>query len=326
MSNYLKNHKFFKEISSDLKKVEKELDKVLKVNDPVLSQTCISLLQAGGKRIRPGFTLLSGKFFDYSFEKLLPIAVALEIIHMATLVHDDVVDASLIRRGRPTLVAGWGNEVSIATGDYLLAKALEQIVKINDNKLSAFMAKVCIDMCQGEILQLKYSYDIEQNLKQYLYRIKRKTALLISLCCKLGAMACNADRRGIWIMSTYGHCLGIAFQIVDDILDITADPKVLGKPVGNDVRQGIITLPMIFALKDSKIAERLKELLASDQKTEAEVQEAVALIKQSDGIAKSNEIVQLYIKKGIKNLCELPNIPAKDAMIELAEFVGERSY
>ncbi|NLM22048.1 MAG: heptaprenyl diphosphate synthase [Peptococcaceae bacterium] len=322
----MKNHKFFKEISSDLKKVEKELDKVLKVNDPVLSQTCISLLQAGGKRIRPGFTLLSGKFFDYSFEKLLPIAVALEIIHMATLVHDDVVDASLIRRGRPTLVAGWGNEVSIATGDYLLAKALEQIVKINDNKLSAFMAKVCIDMCQGEIQQLKYSYDIEQNLKQYLYRIKRKTALLISLCCKLGAMACNADRRGIWIMSTYGHCLGIAFQIVDDILDITADPKVLGKPVGNDVRQGIITLPMIFALKDSKIAERLKELLASDQKTEAEVQEAVALIKQSDGIAKSNEIVQLYIKKGIKNLCELPNIPAKDAMIELAEFVGERSY
>ncbi|NLL52896.1 MAG: heptaprenyl diphosphate synthase [Peptococcaceae bacterium] len=322
----MKNHKFFKEILADLKKVEKELDKVLKVNDPVLSQTCISLLQAGGKRMRPGFTLLSGKFFDYSFEKLLPIAVALEIIHMATLVHDDVVDASLIRRGRPTLVAGWGNEVSIATGDYLLAKALEQIVKIDDNKLSAYMAKVCIDMCQGEIHQLKYSYDIEQNFKQYLYRINRKTALLISLCCKLGAMACKAHSRGIWIMSTYGHCLGIAFQIVDDILDITADPKVLGKPVGNDVRQGIITLPMIFALKDPKIAERLKELLASDQKTEDEVQEAVALIKQSDGIAKSNEIVQRYIKKGIKNLSELPDIPAKGALIELAEFVGERSY
>lgn len=326
MSNYLNNKSYFKEILLDLNKVEKELIRVLKVDDPVLSQTCISLLQAGGKRMRPGFTLLAGKFFDYSFEKLLPIAVALEIIHMATLVHDDVVDASLTRRGKPTLVASWGNEISVATGDYLLAKALEQIIKIDDKNLSAIIAKVCVDMCQGEIYQIKYSYDVKQNFKQYLYRINRKTALLFSLCCKLGAMACNADKRGIWIMKTYGHCLGIAFQIVDDILDITADPKILGKPVGSDVRQGIITLPMIFALQDPNIAERLSKLLALDRKTEEQVQEAVDLIKQSDGIAKSNDIVQKYIKKGIKNLSELPDIPAKDALIELAEFVGKRTY
>jgi heptaprenyl diphosphate synthase len=322
----LKSQTFFSEIMADLRKVEKELDKVLKSDDPVLSQTCLSLLQAGGKRMRPGFTLLAGKFFDYRFEKLLPIAAALELIHMATLVHDDVVDASLTRRGCPTLVAGWGNEVSIATGDYLLAKALEQLVKIDDPMLSAIVAGVCVEMCRGEIQQIKWAYDVKQNFKQYLYRINRKTALLISLCCKLGAAASNADSRGVWIMSTYGHCLGIAFQIVDDILDMTADPKVLGKPVGSDIRQGIITLPMIYALRDPEYAGRLKILLANPNKTENEVRETVELVKQSGGIEKSNAVVRLYIEKGIRNLQELPDIPAKEALIELAEFVGERSY
>ena len=315
----MKHQKLFKEIFTDLKKVEKELEKFLKVDDPILAQTGIYLLQAGGKRMRPGFTLLSGKFFDYSLDKLLPVAMALEIIHMATLVHDDVVDASLTRRGRPTLAAGWGNIVS-------LAKALELIVKIDNTEVSRILADVCIQMCQGEIQQIKCSYDVGQNYKQYYYRIQRKTALLIALCCKLGAMVSNANKRQIWIMSTYGNCLGIAFQIVDDILDITADPKVLGKPVGGDIRQGIITLPMIFALEDSPHAPKLQELLGRNSKSEDEVKEVVNLIKQSGGIEKSKKIVDLYIAKALKNLNELPEIPSKYALRELAQFVGERCY
>lgn len=322
----MKHIKLFREITSDLNKVEKELEKLVKVDDPILSQTCVYLLEAGGKRMRPGFTLLSGKFFEYNFEKILPVAMALEIIHMATLVHDDVVDASLTRRGRPTLAAGWGNTVSLATGDYLFAKALKLIVQIDDNEASRILADVCVQMCQGEIQQISCSYDVTQNYKQYYYRIQRKTALLISLCCKLGAMVSNANKRQIWLMSTYGHCLGIAFQIVDDILDISADPKVLGKPVGGDVRQGIITLPMIFAMNDSPEKNRIKELLAKESKTEDEVNEVVQLIKQSGGIEKSRKIVDLYIKKALKHLQELPNIPSRDALIELAKFVGERSY
>lgn len=326
MNSTLKHQKVFREITSDLKKVEKELDRLLKVDDPILAQTSIYLLQAGGKRMRPGFTLLSGKFFDYRFEKLLPVAMALEMIHMSTLVHDDVVDASLTRRGRPTLAAGWGNTVSIATGDYLFAKALDVIVKIDNTEVSRILADVCIQMCQGEIQQIKCSYDVKQNYRQYFYRIQRKTALLICLCCKLGAMVSNADKRQIWIMSTYGHCLGIAFQIVDDILDITADPKVLGKPVGGDIRQGIITLPMIFALENSSYTDRLRELLGKEAKSEDEVQEAVHMIKQSGGIERSRRIVKLYINKAIKNLNELPDISSKYALVELAKFVGERGY
>jgi len=322
----LKEYMLFRAITADLKRVEKELALFLKVNDPIISQASVSLLQAGGKRMRPTFTLISGKFFDYNFENLLPIALALELIHMATLVHDDVVDASLTRRGRPTLVAGWGNEVSIATGDYLLAQALEQITRIEDHNLSRILAQVCVDMCRGEIQQINTSYDVKQNFKQYYYRIKKKTALLISLCCKLGAMASNANDRQVWIMSKYGHCLGIAFQIVDDILDITANPKILGKPVGGDIRQGIITLPMIYALKDSAEADRLRVLLASSSKTEEEVNEAVNLIRESGGIDKSRKIVELYLEKAVKNLDELPQIPAQNALIELARYIGERSY
>ena len=322
----MKHNKLFREIANDLKKVEKELDKVLQVSDPVLSQTCVYLLQAGGKRMRPGFTLLSGKFFEYRFERLLPVAMAIELIHMATLVHDDVVDASLTRRGRPTLAASWGNTVSIATGDYLFAKALELITKIDNPQVSKILAEVSIEMCQGEIQQINCSYDINQTARDYYYRIRRKTALLLGLSCKLGAIMSDASRRQVWLMSTYGQCLGIAFQIVDDILDITADPKVLGKPVGGDIRQGIITLPMIYALKDSQEAGRLKELLSNRTKTEDEVQQAVQLIKDSAAIEKSREMVTLYIDKAVKHLHELPDIASRSALIELAEFVGERSY
>lgn len=322
----MKHNKLFMEIANDLKKVEKELDRVLQVNDPVLSQTCVYLLQAGGKRMRPGFTLLSGKFFEYKFERLLPVAMAIELIHMATLVHDDVVDASLTRRGRPTLAASWGNTVSIATGDYLFAKSLELITKIDNPLVSKILADVSIEMCQGEIQQISCSYDINQTPKEYYYRIRRKTALLLGLSCKLGAMMSNADKRQVWLMSTYGQCLGIAFQIVDDILDITADPKVLGKPVGGDIRQGIITLPMIYALNDSQNSDRLKILLGSRTKTEEEVQESVELIKGSRAIEKSREMVTAYIYKAIKHIRELPDIPSRSALIELAEFVGERSY
>ncbi|UWG99078.1 polyprenyl synthetase family protein [Dehalobacter sp. DCM] len=322
----MKQQKFFREINSDLKKIEKELDKFLKVDDPLFSQTCLYLLQAGGKRIRPGFTLLAGKFFDYRLEKLMPVAMALEIIHMATLIHDDVVDASLTRRGRPTLAAGWGNTVSVATGDYLFAKALELIVRIDNSEISSILADVCIEMCQGEIQQIKSAFDTTQTYKQYYYRIQRKTAQLISLCCKLGAKASGAEPKQVWLMSKYGNSLGIAFQMVDDILDLTADPKALGKPIGGDIRQGIITLPMIFALKDSPQKDRLNELLGKQIKSEAEVEECITLIIQSGGIEKSRRIVESYITKSKNYLAGFPDIPAKEALIELAKYMSERNH
>ncbi|MGI1658636.1 MAG: polyprenyl synthetase family protein [Desulfitobacterium sp.] len=316
----------FNQINSDLQRVEKELHAYIETDFPVLDQSAVQLLEAGGKRLRPAFTLLAGKFYGYPIDKLLPVAMALELIHMATLVHDDVVDASTTRRGRPTVKAKWGNIVSIATGDYLLAKALELLAQINHPDVSRILAEVSVEMSQGEIQQIKASNDINQNLKQYYYRIKRKTAMLISASCKLGAIVSSAPRREVWALGAYGHALGMAFQVVDDVLDVTAEASELGKPVGGDIRQGIMTLPLILALSRSKEKDQLREILTKTEKTDGEVAEAIRMIKESGAIEDSMHYVDLYINKANTHLQELPNVPTRKALVELASFIKARKF
>jgi len=316
----------FNQINSDLQRVEKELTQFVETDYPILQESAVHLLAAGGKRLRPAFTLLAGKFYGYSLEKLIPVAMALELIHMATLVHDDVVDASMTRRGRPTVKANLGNIVSVQTGDYLLAKSLMLISKIDHPEVSRILAEVSVEMCQGEIQQIKYSFDVEQNLKQYYYRIKRKTALLISACCKLGALVSGAPRRQVWALSAYGHSLGMAFQIVDDVLDLTAKPSEFGKPIGGDLRQGIMTLPMILALKSSTNPSHLKALLRKMDKTDQEVSETIGLINNTGAIDESMHLVDLYVLKAKKHLQDLPQVPTRKALEELAEFIRVRKF
>jgi len=322
----LKQLWLFNQINSDLQRVEKELTKFVETDYLILQDSAVHLLAAGGKRLRPAFTLLAGKFYGYSLEKLIPVAMVLELIHMSSLVHDDVVDASMTRRGRPTVKAKWGNIVSVETGDYLFAKSLALIAEIGHPEVARILAEISVEMCQGEIQQIKCSFDVEQNLKQYYYRIKRKTALLISACCRLGALVSGAPRRQVWALGAYGHSLGMAFQIVDDVLDITAKPSEFGKPVGGDLRQGIMTLPMILALQSAQDPLRLQVLLGKMDKTDDEVSEAIQLIKTTGAIDESMKLVDLYIKKAIKHLQELPKIPTRKALEELAEFIRVRKF
>ncbi|MHB8126641.1 MAG: polyprenyl synthetase family protein [Desulfitobacteriaceae bacterium] len=316
----------FNQINSDLQKMETALLKFVATDFPILNESSVHLLAAGGKRLRPAFTLLAGKFYGYSLDKLLPVAMALELIHMATLVHDDVVDASMTRRGRPTVKAQWGNIVAVHTGDYLLAKSLELIAKIDHPEVSRILAEVSIEMCQGEIQQIKSSFDTQQSLKQYYYRIKRKTALLIQASCRLGGIISGAPKRQVWALGAYGHALGMAFQIVDDILDITAEASELGKPIGGDLRQGIMTLPVIIALKLSLKREKLYELLSKEDKTDPEVDLAISLIKESGAINESMRWVDLYVNKAKGYLEDLPMVPTRKALRELAEFVRTRKF
>jgi heptaprenyl diphosphate synthase len=322
----LKQLRLFNQINSDLQRIEKELTKFVETDYPILQDSAVHLLAAGGKRLRPAFTLLAGKFYGYSLETLMPVAMALELIHMATLVHDDVVDASLTRRGRPTVKANWGNIVSVQTGDYLLAKSLMLISKIDNPQVSRILAEVSVEMCQGEIQQINCSFDVEQNLKQYYYRIKRKTALLISACCRLGALVSGAPRRQVWALGTYGHSLGMAFQIVDDVLDLTAKPSEFGKPIGGDVYQGIMTLPMILALKLSPEPAHLKALLGKTDKTEDEVSQTIELIKATGAIDESMQWVDAYVLKAKRHLQDLPPVPTRKALEELAEFIRVRKF
>nr|WP_207754974.1 polyprenyl synthetase family protein [Desulforadius tongensis] len=317
----------FKDIKKDLQAVEEELARVVQHQNPLLNKTSSHLLNAGGKRLRPAFALLSGKFYNYRLESIMPLAVALELIHMATLVHDDVVDSALTRRGIPTVKSNWGNKISVHTGDLLFGKSLVMISKYEDIPLIAkVLSKTSVKMCEGEIQQISSAYKSKQSIKDYLYRIERKTALLIAASCQLGAVACGAPREIYMPLRRYGYKIGIAFQIIDDILDMIADPKELGKPIGGDLRQGIITLPVIYALRNSPQRERLIKLVENKNKTGAEVHQAIELIRACGAIEYSNAVVDRYVNKAKAELHHLPDIPAKQTLFTIADFVKYRNF
>lgn len=322
----MKAYELFNEISNDLKSVEEDLQKIVITSDPLLTETSSHLLNAGGKRLRPAFALLAGKFYNYDINKLMPLAVALELIHMASLVHDDVVDSSMTRRGIPTVKANWGNQVSMYTGDFLFAKSLILISQYENEVIQRVLADVSVKMCEGEIQQLITSFNTRQNLKDYFYRIKRKTALLISASCRLGAEACGAPKIITDALYRYGHFLGMAFQITDDILDMTADQSELGKAIGGDLRQGIITLPIIYAMEKSGQKERLIYLIDKKEKHEEEVLEAIRIIKACGAIDEAFDLANKFITKAKKQLDYLPDVETKDTLRSIAEFVNVRRY
>ncbi|HWI55058.1 MAG TPA: polyprenyl synthetase family protein [Desulfobacteria bacterium] len=322
----MKRFVLFNIIKDDLKIVERELKKVVKIEDPLLAEASAHLLNAGGKRLRPAFALVAGKTFRYNPKKLIPLAMALELIHMASLVHDDVIDDSYTRRGIPTVKANWGDQISIYTGTYLLAQSLVLISKCEDPVISRILADISVKMCEGEIQQIVSSFDPKQTIRDYLFRIKRKTALLISASCELGAVASGASDYHVRALSRYGYYLGMAFQIGDDILDLTSNEKVLGKPVGSDLKQGIVTLPVIFALAVSPDRNRLAEIVSKKEKKEGEVLEAIKIIKNCEAIERSFDVSNSYLEKAKSRLQSMPRGKATDSLALIADYIGQRKF
>lgn len=311
-------------MKKDIKLIEEEIYNTIATEHIVLNQSSNQLLAAGGKRIRPIFVLLSGHFGDYKFPKIKKVAASLELIHMATLVHDDVIDDADKRRGKLTVKAKWDNKVAMYTGDYIFAQALVLITEFNNPEIHKTLSKAIVRMCEGEIDQIKDFNDWNQSLKQYLKRIKRKTALLIAISCKLGALASNADAKTVSKLYQYGYNVGMAFQIVDDILDLTSTSEELGKPVGSDLRQGNITLPALYALHYSSDKERLKELISDDNNDR--IEELIELVRLSAGIDYAKKLAQRYIERAKEALEELPNISQKNTLLEISDFIAERTY
>lgn len=315
-----------KYVENDLEMVEEELKNLVMGENATLSEIGINLINAGGKRLRPALCLLCGKFGNYSVKKVLPLAVAIELAHMATLVHDDVVDASTVRRGRQTVVAQWGDKISIHVGNYLFARAQMLTSRYDNPEISAVFADTSMKMCRGEIQQLSSSYDAEITLKEYLSRIKSKTALLITASCKLGALVCDAPKDFINTFSRYGNYLGTAFQITDDILDIVAKEYKLGKPVGGDLREGIVTLPVIYALKNSPQKRRLKKLIKNRNKSQENILEAIDIVKGCRAVEYSMAVAERYIDKAKEQIASLPDIPSKEALLKIADFIKKRDF
>jgi heptaprenyl diphosphate synthase len=311
-------------LNADLNLIEKELEETIQADHPLLRQAGLHLLQAGGKRIRPVFVLLAGKFGDYNIDRIKYVAVALELIHMASLVHDDVIDDASMRRGKPTIKAKWDNKIAVYTGDYILARSLELITMVDRIEAHKILSHSLVELNLGEIEQIKDKYNYDQNVRTYFRRIKRKTALLIAVSCQLGAIASDAPEDIHRKLYLFGYYVGMAFQITDDILDFTGTEEQLGKPAGSDLLQGNITLPVLFALQDPVLNSQIKRV--SEMTTLEEIEPLIQSIKQSTAIEYSTEVSNRYLEKAYKILRELPQNRARNTLYNIAKFIGKRKF
>lgn len=317
---------FFNPIATEMEQLEQGLSRNLDSRIELLNESAVHLIKAGGKRLRPAFALLSARLYLDDLTEVLPLAIALELVHMASLVHDDVIDNSLTRRGTETVKSAWGNRVSIYAGDFIFARSLSLIAGYERSDVIDVLAEASMKICEGEITQMLSCYNVELGLKNYLRRIERKTALLISVSCRLGAMIANAPEREAKALRDYGYYLGMAFQVTDDILDIIADEQVLGKPTGSDIKQGVITLPALYALRHSPQREELSRLLASPEACRAETEKIIAIILDTDSIDYSYYITQHFARKAQGQLAFLPEHPLKENLFNIADFILDRDF
>ncbi|MGG1399503.1 heptaprenyl diphosphate synthase component II [Bacillus salipaludis] len=311
-------------LNSDINIIEKKLEETIQSDSFLLKQASMHTLQAGGKRIRPIFVLLAGKFGHYDIEVMKDVAVALELIHMASLVHDDVIDDADLRRGQPTVKSKWDNQIAMYTGDFVFALSLELMSNIKDPAAHKILANTIVEVTIGEIQQIKDKYRFNQNFRDYFRRIKRKTALLIAASCQLGAIAAGASESVHKNLYRFGYYVGMSFQITDDILDFTASEAELGKPAGSDLLQGNITAPVLYALENEKIREEIIKVNENTQPNQ--ISEIITLIKQSGAIEKSLALSDLYLDKALAVLEELPTNKAKKTLRDIAKYIGRRKF
>ncbi|RXZ76863.1 heptaprenyl diphosphate synthase [Paenibacillaceae bacterium] len=318
----------YAKMKSDLNRIERRLEKTITSDHALLNETALHLLKAGGKRIRPVFVLLSGKFGNGQIEVLEKIAVTLELIHMASLVHDDVIDDAETRRGQLTVKAKWDNRIAMYTGDYIHGKALTVATDLEDPAIHRILSKAMVEMCIGEMEQIRDFFNTSQSVRNYLLRIRRKTALLIAISCQLGALGAESGHASAARLYRFGYNIGMVFQIRDDLLDICGTEKQIGKPPGSDIRQGNMTLPVLLALRDTSVREPLLHeiRMLHEAEGQGDTSQILKLIRSSKGIEQADHMATRYMEKAIHALAGLPDIPAKKSLSDLAYFVAKRNY
>lgn len=318
----------YAKLKKDINLIEKELERSIDVDHPVLREASLHLLKAGGKRIRPVFVLLGAKFGQYDLGRVKFVAVPLELIHMASLVHDDVIDDANTRRGQLTVRSKWDNRVAMYAGDYIFAKALSIVTQLPDPSIHRIMSNALVEMSIGEMEQIRFFFHTGQTVRDYMLRIKRKTALLLAISCQLGAIAAGAPEQTAKRLYDFGYYTGMAFQIRDDLLDLCGTEKEIGKPPGSDIKQGNITIPVIFALQNPQLRpallEEISRIEACDGQTD--ISAFLNMIRRSEGISRAEAMASTYIDKAIRSLEGLPDIQAKKDLVSIAHFVGNRSY
>ncbi|TFH37205.1 MAG: polyprenyl synthetase family protein [Anaerolineales bacterium] len=315
---------FFDLSRSDLERVEDRLRERRVEHHPNLDLALDHLLASGGKRIRPIAAILTGQLLGANPESIITHAAAIEMLHTATLVHDDLIDGSLVRRGIPTLNAKWSSGATVLTGDYIFARAAHLAAETGSLALMKAFARTLMTIVNGEITQL-FGDDFEDSLKAYQQRIYAKTASLFEVATEGAALLSNCDPDTIEAMKRFGYYIGMAFQIVDDILDFTGNPNDVGKPVGNDIRQGLITLPALYFLEKHPDRVRMMNQIDTSSFSEEQIERLISEIRGSDCIPRAMQQAKDYIEEGQTKLALLPAVRERDGLRDLAQYVVTRS-
>lgn len=302
-------------LADDLSMLEEKLQNSVIAEDNYLTEIASHLILAGGKRVRPGFAIASSgvqsPIAKPATTDVLMGGVAVELVHLGSLYHDDVMDEAEMRRTVPSVNALWGNLTAILAGDFLLARASEIAASLG-TEVAELLAKTIGELCEGQILELQSTFKLDRTEESYERSIAGKTASLLATACRIGGITADLSRDNIDVVTSFGHSYGMAFQIVDDILDLVATDKQLGKPSGNDLMEGVYTLPVIFAFS-SKHGETLKEILGKEI-TVDERNHARELIRESGGIPEALSKARFWTDQATLALSDLPESEATKAL------------
>lgn len=320
----IKTYPIPQNILQDLVEVEKELSVIATSAEGVLGEASSAILNAGGKRLRPALVLMSGMLGRYDLQLLIPVAVASELIHLASLIHDDVLDDASIRRGVATVNETWGDEVAVAVGDYLFATAFELLSRFSVESVE-IMIQAALALSLGELDQIITAHVVRQTFDDYLQKARRKTAALFTACCRVGATISCAPKEEIDALAAYGDYLGVAFQIYDDVLDVVGG-ETTGKAVGVDIRDGTVTVPVLFALESYGHSSEFAKIIENLNPGDKDVARAVELMLDCAAIDKTKEAARSYVDKAFDSLSVIVDPDAKAVFRGIGEFVIARYH
>ncbi len=309
-------------VQDDLSRVEAVFDEIKKVDFGPLSEMLAMALGGGGKLMRPGLALLCGRFGTYDLDKLVSLAASVELLHTATLVHDDVIDRADTRRGRPTVNSVFENSTTVMLGDFLFAHAADHAVNTGSLRVVQLFSRTLMIMAKGEIRQDLAAYDSRQTIRDYLARIGGKTASLFATACEGAGAVSGQPEEQVNALREYGYNFGMAFQVVDDILDFTGDEAEMGKPVGSDLMQGTLTLPSFLLMERSPNGNPVSAYFEAP--SAEKLQAAVETVRDSGAVEESSQMANEFCDRAVDALSALPDAPERETLAELARYILDR--
>jgi len=318
-------NKIRKPIEKELIKLENRFRSIIETDVTLIKEIFTHIVSTKGKRLRPILLFLCSSLQGEPTEKTYQAATIVELLHTATLIHDDVVDNSEMRRGAPSVNSIWENKISVLIGDYLFAEVLYNLRKLNDLNMLEIISNITRQMSQGELLQMEKAHDFQMDEQTYFRLIANKTASLTAATCQLGALtSTQPDPNHVENLRVFGENLGIAFQIKDDLLDYDGSEKKLGKPIGKDLLENIITLPVLYSLKQTDEQTREKMLSMLEHGEHYQQETMLQFVKETGGIRYANQQAELFIQKARNCLDRYADSPYKDSLILLSNFITSR--